>query len=143
MNYAYLYLSTVHLRESEDSGRKAFENSMKEFGGGRYEEKFEDQHCYEEFNRSLKLYEPEKWAEIQPILNDPRTAFTLAEKYHEMFAKWSKLMAIHQHKLKKDVPTIYENLLAIAEKERFILITVNGVFTDQTVLIIHDFLYHV
>merc|ERR1719335_379908 len=86
---------------------------------------------YAEFNTSLSMYEPEKWAEIQPMLNDPRTMI-LGESCVEWFSKWSVLMDIHKRKIKEDFPVVHENLSAIAEKSKFILIHANDVFTDQT-----------
>eukprot|EP00493_Phyllostaurus_siculus_P003355 UN03370 len=76
------------------------------------------------------MYHPEKWAEIQPILNDPRIEI-LGARCEEWFAKWGTLMDIHQRKIDEDFPIIRENLTAIAEKSRFILFHANDIFPHK------------
>eukprot|EP00493_Phyllostaurus_siculus_P019576 UN19886 len=49
------------------------------------------------------MYHPEKWAEIQPILNDPRIEI-LGARCEEWFAKWGTLMDTHQRKIDEDFP---------------------------------------
>merc|ERR1712096_278888 len=98
---------------------------------------------YNEFNKAVEEYDLKRWAEIQPILANPELSFSFGQRYEDVFVKWASLMEIHQRKIKDDVPAIYENLLALAKDKRFILLNVNDVFTDETILIIHSFLYYV